>query len=234
MTYVLLVLFGLVLGSFISAITYRIPRGLGFIKGRSFCDSCKKELRWFDNIPLFSFLFYGGIARCCKKRISIRYPLIELTTLLGVVVIWFLSSNLVFVVLYLLTLTILIIDLEHQFIPDELSFAVLLFFFLTSYNPLFSSLFTGFLCAFLLLLIHLFTRGRGMGLGDVKLSIALGTWLGLEKGLTWLMTSFILGGIIATFLLILRKAKLKTKLAFGPFLIVAFWIIFFNIVKLNL
>ena len=234
MTYVLLVLLGLVVGSFVSAITYRIPRGLGFIKGRSFCDNCKKELRWFDNIPLFSFLFYRGSARCCKKRISIRYPLIELATLLGVVVIWSLSSSLVFVVLYLLTLTILIIDLEHQYIPDELSFAILLLFLLTSYHPLFSSLFAGFLCAFLLLLIHLSTRGRGMGLGDVKLAIALGAWLGLEKGLTWLMTSFILGGIVAFFLLILRKAKLKTKIAFGPFLIIAFWIIFFNIVRLSL
>ena len=234
MNYVLLVLLGLVVGSFVSAITYRIPRGLGFVKGRSFCDNCKKELRWFDNIPLFSFLFYGGAARCCKKRISIRYPLIELATLLGVVVVWFLSSSLVIVVLYLLTLTVLIIDLEHQYIPDELSFVILLLFLLTGYNPLFSSLFAGLICAFLLLVIHLFTRGRGMGLGDVKLAIALGTWLGLEKGFTWLMTSFILGGIVAFFLLILRKAKLKTKIAFGPFLIIAFWIIFFNIVRLSL
>lgn len=234
MTYALLVLLGLVLGSFISAITYRIPRGLGFVKGRSFCDSCKKELRWFDNIPLFSFLFYGGSARCCGKKISIRYPLIELATLLGVVVVWFLSSSLAIVVLYLLTLTILIIDLEHQYIPDELSFVILLLFLLTSHNLLFSGLFAGFICAFLLLLIHLATRGRGMGLGDVKLAIALGAWSGLEKGLTWLMTSFILGGIVSTFLLILKKAKLKTKVAFGPFLIVAFWIIFFNVVRLSL
>ena len=234
MTYVLLVLLGLVVGSFVSAITYRIPRGLGFIKGRSFCDSCKKELRWFDNIPLFSFLFYGGAARCCGKKISIRYPLIEIVTLLGVVVVWFLSSSFVFIVLYLLTLTILIIDLEHQFIPDELSFAVLILFLLVSNNPLFSGLFAGFLCAFLLLLIHLITHGRGMGLGDVKLAIALGMWLGLERGFTWLMASFILGGIVAAFLLVLKKAKLKSKIAFGPFLIIAFWIVFLTLLKMNL
>src|SRR5574340_169106 len=101
MTYVLLVLLGLVLGSFVSAITYRIPRGLGFIRGRSFCDSCKKSLRWFDNIPLFSFLFYGGKSRCCGTKISIRYPLIEVASLVGVVVVWYLSSNIVFVCLYL-------------------------------------------------------------------------------------------------------------------------------------
>lgn len=64
-----------------------------------------------------------------------------------------------------------------------------------------------------------------MGLGDVKLAIALGAWLGFERGLTWLMTAFILGGIISFFLLLLNKAKLKSKIAFGPFLIIAFWII---------
>src|SRR3989339_1541952 len=95
MTYVLLVLLGLVIGSFVSAITYRIPKELGFVKGRSFCDSCKKELRWFDNIPLFSFLFYLGKSRCCGKKISIRYPLIEIVSLIGVVAIWFLSSSFV-------------------------------------------------------------------------------------------------------------------------------------------
>ena len=234
MTYVLLVLLGLVIGSFVSAITYRIPKELGFVKGRSFCDSCKKELRWFDNIPLFSFLFYLGKSRCCGKKISIRYPLIEIASLIGVVAIWLLSSNIIFIVLYLLTLTILVIDLEHQIIPDELSLIIFLLFLVTSNIPLFPSLFISFLCAFLLLLIHLITRGRGMGLGDVKLAIALGAWLGFEKGLTWLMMSFILGGIVASFLLILRKAKFKSKIAFGPFLIIAFWIMFLTSIKINL
>ena len=64
-----------------------------------------------------------------------------------------------------------------------------------------------------------------MGLGDVKLAIPLGLWLGLEKGLNWIMTSFILGGIVAYILLLLGKAKMKTKIAFGPFLIIGFWII---------
>ncbi len=64
-----------------------------------------------------------------------------------------------------------------------------------------------------------------MGLGDVKLAIPLGLWLGLERGITWLILPFILGGIVASILLILKRAKLKTKIAFGPFLIIAFWIV---------
>jgi leader peptidase (prepilin peptidase)/N-methyltransferase len=222
MTYALLVLLGLVLGSFISAITYRIPRGLGFVKGRSFCDSCKKELRWFDNIPLFSFLFYKGKSHCCAKKISIRYPLIEIASAIGVV---FLYPNFLFIILFFLTLLIFIIDLEHQIIPNELSWLVLLLGLFTVHSTPFTALFSGFFVSLLLLSIHLITRGRGMGLGDVKLAVALGIWLGWPDSIKWIMTAFIIGGIISAILLLLRKANLKTKLAFGPFLIIAFWII---------
>ncbi|KKP48047.1 MAG: Type 4 prepilin-like protein leader peptide-processing enzyme [Candidatus Woesebacteria bacterium GW2011_GWA1_33_30] len=219
----LLTLLGLVLGSFISAITYRIPRGLGFIKGRSFCDNCKKSLSWFDNIPLFSFLWYRGNSRCCNQKISIRYPLIEIASVLGII---FLYPNFVLILLFLLTFSILIIDIEHQIIPDELSWLVLFFSLLSPISyPLFSSLFAGFFSSLLLLTLYLITRGKGMGLGDVKLSIALGMWLGVEKSMTWLMTAFIIGGIVAGVLLLLKRANLKTKIAFGPFLIIAFWIV---------
>ena len=219
----LLTLLGLVIGSFVSLITYRIPRGLGFISGRSFCDLCKEKLAWYDYIPLVSFLRYRGKSRCCSKKISIRYPLIELATAIGFV---FLYPNFVLILLFLLTFSILIIDVEHQIIPDELSWLVL---FLGLLSPitytLYPSLFAGFLSALVLLFIHLITKGRGMGLGDVKLAIALGLWLTVDQSLIWLMTAFIIGGIVSVFLLLLRQAKLKTKIAFGPFLIIAFWII---------
>lgn len=214
--------FGLLIGSFISAVTYRIPRSLDFIKGRSFCDFCKKDLFWYDNIPLFSYVFYLGRSRCCHKKISIRYPLIEVATAVCFVVLYLFSLSPVYYVLCTISLAIFIIDLEHQIIPDELIWLVL---FLGLVNFSFNNLFSGFLFAFLLLLLHLVTRGRGMGLGDVKLAIALGIWLGLTNGLTWLLISFIMGGIVASILLLLKKADMKTKIAFGPFLILAFWIV---------
>jgi len=222
MTISLLLVIGLIIGSFVSVVTYRIPKNLGFIYGRSFCDNCKKELRWYDNIPLFSYLYYFGRSRCCNKKISIRYLLIELASAFGVVVIWILTNNYIFLVLYLISLTIFIIDLEHQIIPDELAWLILL---LGLINFSFVNIFAGFFLSLLLLTLYLTTSGRGMGLGDVKLAIPLGLWLGFSKGLTWLMLSFIMGGIVATVLLLLKKAKLKTKIAFGPFLILAFWIV---------
>lgn len=219
--FYLIIILGFLIGSFISAVTYRIPRNLGFIKGRSFCDSCKKELTWYDNIPLFSYLFYLGKSRCCGKKISIRYPLIELASAIGII---FLSP--INYLLFVLCLCIFIIDLEYQIIPDELSWLILLFGLI---NFSFVNIFAGFFFSLLLLTLYLITKGRGMGLGDVKLAIALGIWLGLERGIIWLMYSFIIGGIVAGILLLLKRAKLKTKIAFGPFLIFAFWVVLLTI-----
>lgn len=220
----LLGLLSLAIGSFVSAISYRIPRGLGFVKGRSFCDSCKKELKWYDNIPLISFLFYRGVSRCCGKRISVRYPIIELATLIGFITLFLLSANITYYVLYVISLLIFIIDLEHQIIPDELTWVVLILGLMVNVQSPLVALFTAFVLSLLLLSLFLITAGRGMGLGDVKLAIGLGVWLSFIDGLKWLTASFILGGIVASVLLLLKRANLKTKIAFGPFLIAGFWI----------
>ncbi len=227
----LALLLGLIIGSFISAITYRIPRDIGFVKGRSFCDNCKKELFWYDNIPLFSFLAYRGKSRCCDKKISIRYPIIELSSAIGAVLLFVLFPFSLFIInysLFILSLVIFVIDLEHQIIPDELTWLLLLLaFLLPSPFTLFPILFTGFFFALLFLALHLITKGRGMGLGDVKLAIPLSLILGFEKSINWILVTFVLGGIIATILLLFKRANLKTKIAFGPFMILAFWIIYF-------
>ena len=223
----LLGVLGLVLGSFVSVVSYRLPRGLGFIVGRSFCDSCKKELKWYDNIPLISFLLYRGASRCCGKKISIRYPIIEFASAVGFVTLYLFSLSPEYYVLCTILLAILVIDLEHQIIPDELTWIVLALGLIANVQSPMITLFPAFLFSLSLLSLFLITNGRGMGLGDVKLAIPLGLILGLEKGVYWLITSFILGGIVATVLLILKRANLKTKIDFGPFLIIGFWIIIF-------
>lgn len=230
MEYILLVLLGLVIGSFVSAVSYRIPRGIGFVTGSSFCDNCKKELYWYDNIPIFSFLFYHGKSRCCHKKISLRYPLIEISTVIGFVLLYsnfgFSILHSTFYILLILTTSIFVIDLEHQIIPDELTWLVLLLGLLFSnHYSLFSNLFIGFFFSLLFLFLHLITKGRGMGLGDVKLAIPLALILGFEKSWLWLFVSFVIGGIVASILLLLKRANLKTKIAFGPFMLLAFWII---------
>src|SRR5437868_3513635 len=74
------IIFGLIVGSFLAAYSYRLPREISIVHGRSWCDNCKAPLHWYDNIPLFSYLLLGGRCRNCKKKISIRYPIIEGST----------------------------------------------------------------------------------------------------------------------------------------------------------
>lgn len=170
---------------------------------------------------------YFGKSRCCNKKISLRYPLIEVTTAIGGVYLYLMFGfSFLFVIyslLFLLSFSILIIDIEHQIIPDELSWIILILGIFQLSSNLYNNLFFASVFSLVFLFLHLVTLGRGMGLGDVKLAFALGIWLGLEKGVSWLITSFIIGGIVAFTLLLLKKAKMKTKIAFGPFLIIGFW-----------
>lgn len=215
---IFLTLAGLVFGSFVSALSYRFPKGISIAKGRSFCPKCKKQITWHDNIPLLSFFFLGGKCRNCKRPISWRYPAIELTTAIGFLLI---GPNFVQLVLFVLLELIFIIDLENQIIPDRFIFVGLFFSLFIVHGSLFNSLFAGFLAASFLLLIHLATRGRGMGLGDVKFAVLGGMIVGLNLSLTWLFLAFLTGGLVGTILLIGKKAGLKDKIAFGPFLVVA-------------
>ncbi len=216
---------GLVVGSFIGAYTYRYPRGISIAKGRSFCPKCKKKISWFDNIPIGSFLFLKGKCRRCGKKISLRYPLIELAGAIGFVIF---APNIFLIFVFSVLLAIFVIDLEEKIIPDELVFAgvfaAFLVFLLTDFN-FYASLLAGLGAAGLLLLINLVTRGYGMGLGDVKLALFLGMLLAPTEAMLWLLVSFLFGGAVGFSLLILGKARLKQKIAFGPFLISAFFVV---------
>ncbi len=218
---------GLSFGSFFAAFSYRIPNGISIIKGRSFCPRCKNPIKWFDNIPLISYLFLGGVCRHCRKRISSRYIFIELATGLTFYLVSFVAVDPVLLLFLLFIASILIlifiIDLEHQIIPDGLVFAA---FLVTLAKVLvfdnrffFEAVFSGFLAALFLLLVHLFTKGRGMGLGDVKFAVFGGMFIGLRLLPIWLFVSFLSGAIVGIILILFKFSKLKDKIAFGPFLI---------------
>lgn len=238
--FILLFVLGLVFGSFISAVSWRIPKEISFIKGRSICPKCKKQISWYDNIPLFSYLLLDGRCRNCKRYISPRYPLIELTSGLGFIAIYyFLSSptlqglplqginivKLIFTLtIFVILLTIFVIDLEHKIIPDSLVFTgilvVLFYSMFTNHYPLFTNLFSGFIAASFLMLVHLATKGKGMGLGDVKFAVFGGMIVGIKLLSIWLLSSFLTGAIVGIILILVGRAKMKTKIAFGPFLII--------------
>jgi len=215
---VFLFVLGLVFGSFVSALSYRYPKGISVAKGRSFCPKCSKQIEWHDNIPILSFLILGGKCRNCEKPIPWRYPAIELITAVGFLLIGF---NFVQLILFVLLELIFIIDLERQIIPDTFIFIGMLVSIHNSQFTIYNLLLAGFLAASLLMLIHLFTRGRGMGLGDVKFAVLGGMIVGLNLSLIWLFLAFLTGGLAGIILLIGKKAGLKNKIAFGPFLVVS-------------
>jgi len=230
----LLAIFGLVVGSFLGAYTFRYPRGISVLKGRSICPKCKKNLAWHDNIPVLSFLLLKGRCRNCSKSISLRYLLIEIATALGFVGIWFLSLEPVFLIFLILIFSLLVvifvIDLEQKIVPDEVVFAgfglTVFYLLLISPSTLFTSLAAGFGAALFLLLVHLATRGRGMGLGDVKFAVFAGTFLGWPIVPIWLFTAFLTGAVVGTILVLAKKASFGKQIAFGPFLVMSLIIVF--------
>jgi prepilin signal peptidase PulO-like enzyme (type II secretory pathway) len=235
LTYFFLGIVGLAVGSFLTAFTYRFPKKISTLSGRSFCPSCKKQIAWYDNIPTLSFLVLGGRCRNCRKRISWRYPLIELSTGLAFVGMgyftWPWDLTLAFrLFIVSLLIFILIVDWETKIIPDE---AVFLGFLVVVAHSLFvipSSLFlnlaAGFLAADSLLFIHLITRGCGMGLGDVKFALLGGTLIGLKLVVVWLFLAFLTGAALGVILIVAGRAKLKSAIAFGPFLVISLPITF--------
>lgn len=219
-----LFLFGLIIGSFLAALTYRFPRGVIITKGRSFCPNCKHTIAWFDNIPLLSYLLLKGKCRNCGRKISVRYPVIEFAT--GIVFL-LIGVNPLLLIISSVLIAILVIDWEHMIIPDDFVFFGLFtafVFLLGRPDAFYLNLFTGFASALFFLAVYIFSSGKGMGLGDVKLAVLIGAVLGPGLSLVWLFSSFITGGIVAAILLASRKAKLKERIAFGPFLVIGFFI----------
>jgi prepilin signal peptidase PulO-like enzyme (type II secretory pathway) len=215
---VFLFIFGLIFGSFITALSYRYLKRISNIKGRSFCDNCKKQLGWRDNIPLLSYILLNGKCRNCKTKISLRYPIIELATGIGFVLI---GLQIIPLILFCMLEIIFIIDLENQVIPDLFIFLGILVSIYNLQFTIFNNLLAGFLAALFLLLIHITTRGRGMGLGDVKFAVLGGMIVGLPLFPVWLFVAFLTGAATGIILIIGKKAGLKSKIAFGPFLVIS-------------
>lgn len=207
---------------------------MSIAKGRSVCPKCREKIVWYDNFPLLSFLLLRGRCRQCRKLISWRYPLIEAGTAAGCLLVYTFGHGyplVLLVVVFFLTLAVTVVDLEHQLILDQLVFGGYLvavgYLVLSGNHQLYSRLLGGFLCSLFFLGLNLITKGRGMGLGDVKLAILLGTLLQPLDIVIWLGLSFVLGAVVGVVLLIFGRAGLKTKIAFGPFMVVAFWLVVF-------
>lgn len=218
-------LLGACAGSFLNVCIYRIPRQESVVFKPSHCPECREKLKFWELVPVLSFLVLRGKCRSCGARIALQYPLVEVIT---AVLFYFSYKSWSFTwqgaamaLFFALLITAAFIDFKHQIIPDKLAvlgiIAGLPLAWLVSADRLKSGL-LGFLAAgAIILAIALASRG-GMGGGDVKLSAVMGLFLGWPAVLVALFLAFLAGGAVGLFLLATGRKSRKDAVPFGPYL----------------
>lgn len=231
--YLMVVILGLIVGSFANVCIYRLPRQINIVYPASACVSCGKPIRFYDNIPFVSYLILRGRCRHCNEPISLRYPLVELLNtalyLLAYLRFGFDYSLLAIMPFLTALLVITFIDLEFQIIPDSITlpgiligmiFAVFLFpdpFEELQKTGLTNSLIGLFVGGGLFFLIAVLSRG-GMGGGDIKMMAMIGALMGWKAVLLTTMIGSLAGSVVGIGLMIIKGKDRKTKIPFGPFL----------------
>lgn len=226
---VLLFLFGICSGSFINVVIDRHDRPFSILRGRSYCFNCKKKLAVIDLIPLFSFLVLRGRCRYCQHKIPVRNFVVEIICgLLFVIVGLLFLPNFVQVgVLLMLTgilLSLFFIDFESGILPDYLLIALLVvglgYVFPLGYLQIGTHILMGLGLFGLFLLLFVITRARGIGFGDVKFAFVIGFLLGFPSALLAVYLAFVIGAVMALFLIAMGRKRLRgDSIAFGPFLV---------------
>ena len=130
--YTILFILGLILGSFFNVLIIRLPKNKkGILSGRSFCPNCKKKIKWFDNLPIISFIILKGKCRKCKKKISFQYPLLEWFSAISFIFLFYYFDNyfeaFYFQIIILILIAIFLIDLRYSIIPNELNYTLSFF-----------------------------------------------------------------------------------------------------------
>ena len=251
MFYITAFILGCIWGSFSNVCIYRLPLNISVTKGRSYCLSCQKQINWFDNIPLVSFIVLMAKCRHCSTKIDFKYFLVELISGLNFLIIFYFFGisieSLLLIILSIFFLIIYFIDLKHFIIPNELTYPLIVLgfgkTFLTNQNyfifPDYLNSIIGGVAGYTIIWIIIFLYKKlknieGMGLGDAKLLAAIGFWFG------WISLPFVLFFSSLTALLVsvpslIKKTKnLQTKIPFGPYIIlgcIIYLLLFEKIIK---
>ena len=221
--YIRIFLIGISIGSFLNVCIYRIPKKEDIVFERSHCMSCGNVLKWYELIPLFSFLVQGGKCRNCKTKLSVQYPLIELLN--GLIYVWifmakgFQPESILFCICASVLIVISVIDWRTYEIPFGCNIIIGILGIVRVFLNLahwYDYVIGFFAVSGLFLIIYWITKGRGIGGGDIKLMAAAGLLLGWQNILLSLMIGSIAGSVIH---LALMKIQGKDRvLAFGPYL----------------
>jgi leader peptidase (prepilin peptidase)/N-methyltransferase len=221
--------FGAIAGSFLNVCIYRLPLGKSIVWPASACPHCARELSWYENIPVVSYLALLARCRTCGGRISVRYPFVEALTAAMFALAWWyygpgplLASRLVF---GCALLVLFAIDLEHHLLPNAITLPGIVIGFVFSFftEPGWLSSLIGILVGggVLWLIAETYYRIRheeGLGMGDVKMLAMVGAFLGWQLTLLTLMLASFSGTIIGLLLIITKRGGMKYALPFGTFL----------------
>jgi leader peptidase (prepilin peptidase)/N-methyltransferase len=222
--------FGAVVGSFLNVCIYRLPLEQSIVSPGSRCMGCGTAIRWYDNIPILSWLVLKGRCRSCKAPFSIRYPLVELLTGLLATALFLkfgLSLSLVVMFLFCAALVVItFIDFDHQIIPDEISLPGIILGFLCSFflpgHGWLSSLLgiaVGWCSLALIFYGYLWLTGReGMGGGDAKLLAMMGAFLGLQAVPFIIFASSLVGTAAGLSIMAVQRKDRHLAIPFGPYL----------------
>lgn len=234
---------GLAVGSFLNVVVWRLPRGEKLTSPPSACPRCQHSIRWHDNVPVLGWLLLRGRCRDCSEPIAARYPLVEASTAIAFGVtaavigaetrlIWALPA---FLYLAAISIALTLIDLDTQTLPNRIVLpsvmvgaALLAIASAGTGNwGAFAGALAGGAALFVFYFIIALVQPRGMGMGDVKLAAVLGLylgWLGWGVVAVGAFAAFLLGGVFAIALLIIRRAGRRTAIPFGPWMIAGAWV----------
>ncbi|MBV7275749.1 prepilin peptidase [Clostridiaceae bacterium UIB06] len=231
-TYYAVVVFilGTVVGSFLNVCIYRIPNEQSIAYPPSHCTNCNNYIKWYDLIPIISYIFLKGRCRHCGEKISIKYPLIEFVTGFLYLMIYIKYGIGINLLKYITFISIMIvvgmIDLEttdiyfKTTVVGVIAACVFLVIYIYMGLPIKGYVFGGLLGAGVLAIIALITKG-GMGWGDVEICLVCGLFLGIKYTALVLFLSFIIGSIIGILLILSGKKSRKDYVPFGPFIVIA-------------
>ncbi len=231
--YIILFVLGSIIGSFLNCLAWRLKNNKKFILERSLCPACGRQLAWYENIPILSFLFLAGRCKTCKAKIPLYYFLMEFLTGVLFVFVWWFNQKMVSFDLYNLIFELIIISilvfiflydaLYKEILPEVIWIAtsLVLFRLLFLEKPDYVSVFYGVLFGFgFFALQYIVSKGRWIGGGDVRFGILIGALLGIGKTIIALLTAYWLGALIGIILIILKKRKMGSEIPFGTFLVV--------------
>ena len=226
----LVFILGLIYGSFINVIIFRLPNNISIIFPRSFCPKCKTQISFYNNIPLLSYIIQKGKCFNCKHAISIQYPVIEL--LLGIISLvsyklLFLPEALFFLLITGLLISIIVIDYRYFIIPLELIISIVIIcipyiIYISNWKYHIYGMLIGLgYLSFVFIFTWIITKKQPLGYGDLQLILILGLWLGPLKIISTIFLGSILGIIYWIYLGLKNGYTKDLRLPFGSFLSIA-------------